>query len=59
MNENRLKEVVDFVKNEDINFVSVYFYSSYLETHDRESSYQSIGGDYWQASLCKLSQASI
>jgi len=22
MNENRLKEVVDFVKNEDINFVS-------------------------------------
>ncbi len=52
MNENRLKEVVDFVKNEDINFVSekVLNHSS-LETHDCKSSSKSLGGDSWQASL--------
>ncbi len=47
MNENRLKEVVDFVKNEDINFVSAILRLSFLETHDCESSYKSLGGDYW------------
>ncbi len=52
MNENRLKEVVDFVKNEDINFVSdkVLNHSS-LETNDCKSSSKSLGGDCWQASL--------
>lgn len=33
MNENRLKEVVDFVKNEDINFVSKTAIN-FLETYD-------------------------
>ena len=52
MNENRLKEVVDFVKNEDINFVSekVLNYSA-LETHDCKSSSKSLGGDCWQTSF--------
>lgn len=49
INENRLKEVVDFVKNEDLHFVRLDdFLLLILETDDSQGHTQSLGRDCWQ-----------
>lgn len=49
INENRLKEVVDYVKNEDINFVSIVLGLIPLETYDYKIGCQDQRRDRWQA----------